>query len=85
MFTDGEENRGTGLRHTRKKIKIYLKTLGVLFRSLMEKESLPRRWRVLVAGCERMELRGELRAARLSRKSAGEQFALPDTLSNCAG
>ncbi|HTL47193.1 MAG TPA: DEAD/DEAH box helicase [Verrucomicrobiae bacterium] len=59
---------------------IYLKRWGVLFRSLMEKESFAMPWRILVRVLRRMELRGEVRGGRFVSQVSGEQFALPETV-----
>lgn len=59
---------------------IYLKRWGVLFRSVMEKESFAPPWRDLVRVLRRMELRGELRGGRFVSQVSGEQFALPETI-----
>jgi ATP-dependent helicase Lhr and Lhr-like helicase len=59
---------------------IYLKRWGVLFRSLIEKESFAPPWRILVRVLRRMELRGDLRGGRFVSQVSGEQFALPETV-----
>ncbi len=59
---------------------VYLRRWGVLFRSIMEKESFAPPWRVLVRVLRRMELRGELRGGRFVAQVSGEQFALPETV-----
>ncbi len=61
-------------------IFIYLKRWGILFRSIMEKESFAPPWRVLVRVLRRLELRGELRGGRFVSQVSGEQFALPETV-----
>jgi ATP-dependent Lhr-like helicase len=61
-------------------IFIYLKRWGILFRSLMEKESFAPPWRVIVRVLRRMELRGQLRGGRFVSQVSGEQYALPETV-----
>jgi ATP-dependent Lhr-like helicase len=61
-------------------IQVYLRRWGVLFRSLIEKESFAPPWRILVRVLRRMELRGELRGGRFVSQVSGEQFALPSTI-----
>mgnify|MGYP000387666613 CR=1 FL=1 len=59
-------------------IAIYLKRWGVLFRSLIERESFAPPWRVLVRVLRRMELRGDLRGGRFVSQVSGEQYAPPE-------
>lgn len=61
-------------------IYVYLRRWGVLFRTIMEKESFSPPWRMLVRVLRRMELRGELRGGRFVSQASGEQFALPETV-----
>jgi ATP-dependent helicase Lhr and Lhr-like helicase len=63
-----------------KTIHVYLKRWGVLFRSLMEKESFAPPRRILVRVFRRMELRVELRGGRFVSQVSGEQFALAETI-----
>jgi ATP-dependent Lhr-like helicase len=58
----------------------YLKRWGVVFRSLMEKESFSPPWRILVRVLRRLELRGQVRGGRFVSQVSGEQFALPETV-----
>jgi ATP-dependent Lhr-like helicase len=50
---------------------------GVVFRRLLERESLPVPWRDIVRFYRRLELRGELRGGRFVQRFSGEQYALP--------
>ncbi|MFQ5580636.1 MAG: DEAD/DEAH box helicase [Nitrospiria bacterium] len=61
-------------------VLIYLKRWGVVFRSLLEKESFSPPWRVLVRVLRRLELRGVVRGGRFVSNASGEQFALPETV-----
>lgn len=61
-------------------VSIYLQRWGVLFRSLLDKESFAPPWRVLLATLRKMELRGILRGGRFVSGVGGEQFAFPETV-----
>jgi ATP-dependent Lhr-like helicase len=54
---------------------IYLQRWGVLFRSLLERESYAPPWRVLLTILRKMELRGAIRGGRFVAGVGGEQFA----------
>jgi ATP-dependent helicase Lhr and Lhr-like helicase len=56
-----------------------LKRYGVVFRSLLQRESLPP-WRELVRVYRRLEARGEIRGGRFVAGFGGEQFAAPDAV-----
>lgn len=56
-------------------IGIYLQRWGVLFRSLLERESYAPPWRVLLTSLRKMELRGTIRGGRFVAGVGGEQFA----------
>lgn len=56
-------------------IGIYLQRWGVLFRSLLERESYAPPWRVLLTMLRKMELRGAIRGGRFVAGVGGEQFA----------
>jgi ATP-dependent Lhr-like helicase len=59
---------------------VYLRRWGVLFRSLMDKESLAPPWRILIRVLRRLELRGQVRGGRFVSQVSGEQYALPETV-----
>ncbi|NKB23530.1 MAG: hypothetical protein GKR87_03945 [Kiritimatiellae bacterium] len=59
---------------------IYIKRWGVIFRSLLGKETFAPPWRVLVRVLRKLELRGALRGGRFISDVSGEQFALPETV-----
>lgn len=61
-------------------IYIYLRRWGILFRTIIEKESFAPPWRMIVRVLRRMELRGELRGGRFISQVSGEQYALPETV-----
>jgi len=57
-----------------------LKRYGVVFRSLLARESLLPTWRELAAVYRRLEARGEIRGGRFMAGFGGEQFALADAV-----
>jgi len=57
-----------------------LKRYGVVFRSLLERESHLPPWRDLVRVYRRLEARGEIRGGRFVAGFGGEQFAAPDAV-----
>ena len=57
-----------------------LKRYGVVFRSLLARESRLPTWRELVMVYRRLEARGEIRGGRFVGGFGGEQFALPDAV-----
>lgn len=57
-----------------------LNRYGILFKSLLSRETTAPTWRELLPILRRMEARGELRGGRFVAGFAGEQFALPHAL-----
>jgi hypothetical protein len=57
-----------------------LKRYGIVFRSLLARESRLPTWRELVMVYRRLEARGEIRGGRFVGGFGGEQFALPDAV-----
>ncbi len=57
-----------------------LRRYGVVFRRLLERESLAPPWRDLLRAYRRLEARGEIRGGRFVDGFSGEQFALPDAV-----
>jgi len=57
-----------------------LRRYGVVFRGILERESLAPPWRDLLPVLRRLEARGELRGGRFVDGFAGEQFALPEAV-----
>jgi ATP-dependent Lhr-like helicase len=60
--------------------RILLKRYGVVFRSLLARETGLPPWRELAAVYRRLEARGEIRGGRFVSGFGGEQFALPDAV-----
>lgn len=61
-------------------VRTLLKRYGVLFKSLIETETLMPSWMVLLPHLRRMELRGDVRGGRFVAGAFGEQFALPEAV-----
>jgi ATP-dependent helicase Lhr and Lhr-like helicase len=57
-----------------------LKRYGVVFRSMLQRESQLPQWRELVRVYRRLEARGEIRGGRFVAGFGGEQFAAPDAV-----
>ena len=62
-------------------VMIYLERWGVLFKRVLERESAAPPWRVLLQKLRAMELQGSIRGGRFIAGIAGEQFALPQSVS----
>jgi ATP-dependent Lhr-like helicase len=60
--------------------RVLLKRYGVVFRSLLARESRLPTWRELVMVYRRLEARGEIRGGRFVGGFGGEQFALPEAV-----
>jgi ATP-dependent Lhr-like helicase len=60
--------------------RILLKRYGIVFRSLLARESRLPTWRELVMVYRRLEARGEIRGGRFVGGFGGEQFALPEAV-----
>jgi ATP-dependent helicase Lhr and Lhr-like helicase len=54
-----------------------LRRYGVIFREVLERESILPKWRELLVALRRLEDRGEIRGGRFVSGFGGEQFALP--------
>jgi ATP-dependent Lhr-like helicase len=61
--------------------RVLLKRYGVVFRSLLARESRLPPWRELAMVYRRLEARGEIRGGRFVSGFGGEQFALPEAVS----
>lgn len=59
---------------------VLLLRYGVVFRKVLERESMLPPWRDLLYTYRRMEARGEIRGGRFVEGFSGEQFALPDAV-----
>jgi ATP-dependent helicase Lhr and Lhr-like helicase len=57
--------------------RMLLERYGVVFRELVARETILRRWRELLIGFRRLEDRGDIRGGRFVDGFLGEQFALP--------
>ncbi|HYN20476.1 MAG TPA: ATP-dependent DNA helicase, partial [Thermoanaerobaculia bacterium] len=57
-----------------------LRRYGVVFRRLLERETLLPPWRDLLRVFRRLEARGEIRGGRFVDGFSGEQYALPDAI-----
>jgi ATP-dependent Lhr-like helicase len=57
-----------------------LKRYGIVFRSMLQRESQLPPWRDLVRVYRRLEARGEIRGGRFVAGFGGEQFAAPDAV-----
>ncbi len=57
--------------------QVLIKRYGIVFRHLLERESLLPPWRDLLPALRRLEARGELRGGRFVAGFSGEQFAAP--------
>ena len=57
-----------------------LERWGVVFRDVVQRESLAPAWRELLLALRRMEARGEIRGGRFVSGFVGEQFALPEAI-----
>ncbi len=60
--------------------RILLKRYGVVFKRLLERESLVLPWRILLRVYHRLEARGEIRGGRFVSGISGEQFALAEAV-----
>lgn len=60
--------------------RLLLRRYGVMFRDLLANESTAPPWQELVRTYRRMEARGEIRGGRFVAGVAGEQYALPDVI-----
>ena len=57
-----------------------LRRYGVVFKTLLARESITVPWRNLLRELRRLEARGEIRGGRFVAGFTGEQFALPDAV-----
>jgi ATP-dependent Lhr-like helicase len=60
--------------------RILLSRYGIMFRRLLTRETGAAPWRELVRVYRRLEARGEIRGGRFVSGAAGEQFALPEAV-----
>src|SRR6185295_12552095 len=57
-----------------------LRRYGVVFRRLLERESILPPWRDVLRAFRRMEARGDIRGGRFVAGFSGEQYALPEAV-----
>jgi ATP-dependent Lhr-like helicase len=60
--------------------KVLLQRYGVVFRDVLDRESIAPKWRELLPVLRLLEARGEVRGGRFVSGFAGEQFALPGAM-----
>lgn len=60
--------------------RVLLRRYGVVFRRLLDRESIVVPWRELLRVFRRLEARGEIRGGRFVGGFSGEQFALPEAV-----
>ncbi|HEX4119837.1 MAG TPA: DEAD/DEAH box helicase [Verrucomicrobiae bacterium] len=60
--------------------RVLLRRYGVVFRRLLERESVRVSWYELGRVYRRLEARGEIRGGRFVNGASGEQFALPEAI-----
>jgi ATP-dependent Lhr-like helicase len=73
----GEAERNAALE---KFATVFLRRHGVVFRRLLDRESLPVTWYELGKVYRRREARGEIRGGHFVSGVSGEQFALPEAI-----
>ena len=71
---------GTGQQKLAVICQSLLRRYGVVFRAVIQRETLLPPWRELLNYLRRMEDRGEVRGGRFVDGFSGEQFALPEAL-----
>lgn len=74
LYTGEAPERATTLEST---CWMLLRRYGVVFRELLQRESILPKWRELLITLRRLEDRGEIRGGRFVSGFLGEQFALP--------
>jgi ATP-dependent Lhr-like helicase len=60
--------------------RVLLRRYGIVFRRLLERESLRASWYDLGRIYRRLEARGEIRGGHFVNGASGEQFALPEAI-----
>ena len=60
--------------------RVLLRRYGIVFRRLLERESLRVSWYELGRVYRRLEARGEIRGGHFVNGASGEQFALPEAI-----
>ncbi|HZV35665.1 MAG TPA: ATP-dependent DNA helicase, partial [Verrucomicrobiae bacterium] len=78
--SDKQEKAGAGDEAIEKFARTLLLRYGVVFRRLLERESLGVSWYELGRVYRRLEARGEIRGGHFVNGVSGEQFALPEAI-----
>jgi ATP-dependent Lhr-like helicase len=77
LISNDAGSRGTGVEDFARQL---LRRWGVVFRDLIQRETLAPPWRDLLMTLRRMEARGDIRGGRFVGGFLGEQFALPEAV-----
>ena len=82
LGTSGGRSQSEGVRSslTENVARQLLRRYGVVFRDLLQRESLVQSWRDLLVVYRKLELQGEVRGGRFVTGFTGEQFALPEAV-----
>jgi ATP-dependent Lhr-like helicase len=80
LLSDAVEAGPQDEARTEQLARLLLQRYGVVFRSLLGRESRLPTWRELATVYRRLEARGEIRGGRFVAGFGGEQFALPEAV-----
>ncbi|MBX3335570.1 MAG: DEAD/DEAH box helicase [Nitrospira sp.] len=82
LETSGERSQSESVRSPviENAARQLLRRYGVVFRDLLQRESLVQSWRDLLVVYRKLELQGEVRGGRFVTGFTGEQFALPEAV-----
>ncbi|HVD96600.1 MAG TPA: DEAD/DEAH box helicase [Cytophagaceae bacterium] len=80
LLYQGENKTERSVEDTEAVAWALLRRYGILFRKLVEKENLAPPWRELVRVLRTLEARGQIRGGRFVEGVWGEQFALPEAI-----
>src|SRR5204863_1115711 len=75
--TTTDQSKDQSLEHF---ARVLLRRYGVMFRRLLERESMKVSWFELGRVYRRLEARGEIRGGHFVTGVSGEQFALPEAI-----
>ena len=76
----GTETEGVGEDGAETIARTLLRRYGIVFKTLLARESLTVPWRDLLRVLRRLEARGEIRGGRFVAGFTGEQYALPEAV-----
>ena len=76
----GTETNGVGEDGAETIARTLLRRYGIVFKTLLARESLTVPWRDLLRVLRRLEARGEIRGGRFVAGFTGEQYALPEAV-----